>query len=306
MKLHHLRNLLAVARTGSVRAASRELDIAQPALTRSIQELERELGVPLFERKARGLVPTALGDAFIRRAKSVDNELLRARDEIAQMRGMTHGSVRVALAMVPHMALLPYALRPFLLRYPDVHLDIVDAVFPTVRAGVADGTMDCYIGPAPEQLSEGLLLEPLFENTRVIVGRRGHPMAKAKSLRDLAGAEWMSTSITAHAEHELGPLFRQHRLPAPKLVLQAHSALTLSVALVNSDLLTMLPIQWTEFHLTREALQTIAVKEILDAPTICIIRRAGLPLTPAAEHFCDLMRRAVAHMRLSKVTTDRG
>lgn len=300
MKLHHLRDLLAVARSGGVRAASRDIGIAQPALTRSIRELERELGVPLFERQARGLVPTALGEAFIRRAKAVDNELAHARDEIAQMQGLTLGNLRVAMAMVPHMALFPHVLRPFRLRYPGVRLDVVDAVFPTVEAGVVDGSFDFYIGPAPEQLPEGLLFEQLFVNTRVIVGRRGHPLAEARSLAELVDAEWMSTSITAQAEQEIEPLFAQHHLPPPKLVLQAHSALTLSVVLMYSDLLTMLPVQWTEFELTRGELQTIKVKELLAAPPICIIRRGGLPLTPAAEHFCDLIRRAVGHMKASK------
>ena len=300
MKLHHLRNLLAVAEQGSLRAAAREMGIAQPAVTRSIQELERELGVPLFERRARGVVPTVIGEAFIRRAKSVDNELSRARDEIAQLRGLTHGNVRVALSMAPHMALLPYALRPFRLRYPEVRLDIIDAVFPTVAGEVTGGTIDCYIGPLPETLPDGLIVEQLFANTRVILGRKGHPLAHAKSLRELVRAQWATTSITTQAEYELGPLFMQHQLPEPKLVLQAHSALTLIVSLLHSDLLAMVPVQWTDFSLTKDALQTIEVTETLEAAPICLIQRGGLPLTPAAEHFCDLLRRAVAHLGAGK------
>ncbi|MDM0036872.1 LysR substrate-binding domain-containing protein [Variovorax sp. J22P271] len=296
MKLHHLRDLLAVADHGSLRAAAREIGIAQPAMTRSIQELERELGVALFERRSRGIVPTAIGEAFIRRARSVDNELLRARDEVAQLRGLTHGSVRVALSMVPHMALLPEVLRPFRQRFPDVRLDILDAVFPTVAAEVQDGTIDCYVGPPPENLPEGLLVEKLFDNTRVIVGRRGHPLGSARSLSELVEAEWLTTSITAQAEHELGPLFAQHGLRPPTLVMQAHSALTLIVTLLYSDLLAMLPSQWMRFPLTRDVLQAFDISEPLAAPPICIIQRAGLPLTPAAEHLCDLLRRAAAHM----------
>ena len=296
MKLNHLRDFLAVAGHGSLRAAARELGIAQPAVTRSIQELERELGATLFERQARGVVPTAMGVAFLRRAKSVSNELLLARDEIDQLRGLTHGKVRVALSMVPHMALLPYALPQFRFRYPNVYLDIIDAVFPMVASELSDATIDCYIGPPPERLPDGLVNEKLFDNTRVILGRKGHPLGQAKSLRDIAGAEWISTSITAAAENELGPLFLLHRLPPPKIVLQSHAALTLIVSLINSDLLAMVPVQWTEFALTRDALQSIKVAEKLPAPPICIIQRVGLPLTPAAEHFCDLMRRAAVHL----------
>ena len=202
--------------------------------------------------------------------------------------------------MAPHMALLPYALRPFRLRYPEVRLDIIDAVFPTVAGEVTGGTIDCYIGPLPETLPDGLIVEQLFANTRVILGRKGHPLAHAKSLRELADAEWATTSITAQAEYELGPLFMQHQLPEPKLVLQAHSELTLIVSLLHSDLLAMVPVQWTDFSLTKDAMQTIEVTETLEAAPICLIQRGGLPLTPAAEHFCDLLRRAVVHLGAGK------
>ena len=297
MKLSQLRDFLAVAEQGSLRAAARELGIAQPAITRSIRELERELGATLFERQTRGVVPTPMGNAFLRRAKGVSNELLRAREELDQMRGVLHGNIRVALSMVPHMALLPYALRQFRAKYPEVHLDLLDAVFPTIASGIADGTVDCYIGPPPERLPEGLSTEKLFENMRVIVGRKGHPLSRAKSLKELAKAEWISTSITSEAVHELAPLFEKHRLAPPKIALQAHSALTLMVSLINSDLLAMLPQQWMHFPPTKDVLQVINVTDRLPAPPICIIQRVGMPLTPAAEHFCDLIRRAAAHQQ---------
>ena len=306
MKLTHLRDFLAVVEQGSLRAAARDLGIAQPAITRSIQELERELGVPLFERQTRGVVPTAMGNAFLRRARSISNELLRARDEIDQLRGVMHGHVRVALSMVPHMALLPYVLKQFRIRYPEVHLDILDAVFLTVGSRISDGTIDCYVGPPPERLPEGLAQEKLFDNTRTIVGRKGHPLAGAKSLRELADAEWLSTSITASAQEELGPLFLEHRLPPPKVVLQAHAALTILVSLTSSDLLAMLPMQWTAFPPTRDLLEIVDVAEKLPAPPICIIQRAGLPLTPVAEHFCDLMRRAAQHQKTGTVREARA
>ena len=67
MKLHHLRDIVAIAERGGLRAASRHLQIAQPALTRSLSELERELGAPLFERHSRGMALTAMGRAFVPR-----------------------------------------------------------------------------------------------------------------------------------------------------------------------------------------------------------------------------------------------
>jgi DNA-binding transcriptional LysR family regulator len=89
----------------------------------------------------------------------------------------------------------------------------------------------------------------------------------------------------------MGELFARHGLPSPRLALQTQSALTLMVALAYSDVLAMVPVQWTKFDLTAQALLPIPVKETLPAAPIVLVRRAGLPLTPAAELFVDLMRR---------------
>jgi LysR family transcriptional regulator, regulator of abg operon len=295
MKLNQLRDAVAVAERGSLRAAARHLGAAQPALSRSIHELERELGVPLFERRARGMVLTPMGEVLVRRAAAVLGEVRRAREEIDQLHGGVGGSVVAALSSVAHMALLPHALRAFRTRYPQVHLRIHEGVYPSAEAGLKDGTIDVYIGPTPgrsraPELSE----EKLFDNRRTILGRKGHPLAKARSLRELTAAEWAwaATSVTHDAEAELVELFQRHRLQAPRLALTATSALTLIVALMHSDLLALVPIQWTIFAPTARELVPIAVREPIGAPPIVAIRRAGLPLTPAAEFLVDLMRRA--------------
>ena len=80
MKFSQMRDVVAIAERGSLRAAARHLSLAQPALTRSIHELERELGVPLFERQPKGVIVTAMGKLFIRRATAVWGELRRAQE----------------------------------------------------------------------------------------------------------------------------------------------------------------------------------------------------------------------------------
>ena len=295
VKFSALRDFLAVAERGSLRGAARQLGSAQPAISRSIQELEKDLGVVLFERLPTGVRLTPMGEVFLRRASSVHNELRLAQEELDQLRGQTHGRLTVALSSVAHIALLPHALRPFRAKYPNVLMDVIDAVYPTIEADLRDSRVDCYIGPAPGDVAPDMLVEKLFDNTRIIVGRKGHPLVKAGSLKELVGAEWITTSITHKAEEELGPLFAQFGLPAPRLVLQAHSTLTFLVALAYSDLLMMLPLQWTQSPLLRHAVEPIRVKELLPAPPICLVRRSGLPLTPAAEYFCDMMRRAALH-----------
>lgn len=295
MKLQHFREVVAIAEQGSIRAAARHLQVAQPALTRSLADLERELGAPLFERRVRGVVATPLGQAFVRRAASILYEVRRTREEVEQLRGSTTGTVTAGLSIAAHLALLPTTLRPFRARYPGVRLHVIEGFYPTLESGLREGGVDFYVGPDPGRaLAPELSREVLFPNRRTVLCRAGHPLAAATSLRELCDADWATTSITIEAEDEIGILFERYGLPPPKLALRSQSALTLMTCLSHSDLLAMAPVQWSESTLTHGVLSTIPVEEELAAPAIVIIQRADLPLTPAATHLLDLMRRVQA------------
>ena len=293
MKLHQLRDVTAIAEHGSLRAAARNLGLAQPALTRSVRDLEHELGAPLFERRSRGMTPTAVGTAFLQRARAIMGDVQRAREEAEQISGASsaHGTVVAGLSGAAHVAMLPRALTRFRARYPDVQLRVIEGLYPTLESGLKDGSVDFYIGPKPERsVPKELTLEKLFDNTRAIMARIGHPLANATSLEELAGAEWVTTSITHRATEELGVVFARRRLPPPRLVMQTQSALSVIMAVAYSDALCMLPVQFTEFELTKKALVQIPIDELLPASPIVLVRRAGLSLTPAAECFADLLR----------------
>ena len=297
MKLNQLRDVAAIAKQGSLRGAARALGLAQPALTRSVRELEHELGAPLFERARRGMTLTTVGEAFVRRANAILTDVQRAQEEVEQISGGIGGSLVAGLSIAAHIALLPRSLQRFRKRYPDVRLRILEGFFPTLESGLKDGSIDFYMGPRPATpIPEGLLMEKLFDNTRLIICRSGHPLARRAtpgapaSLEDLTGAEWVTTSITHLADDELGAFFKKHRLPPPRLVAQTQSALSLIMLLLYSDMLAMLPIQFTQFALVKNAMTSIPVRESLPAPSMVLIRRAGLSLTPAAEYLVDLLR----------------
>lgn len=92
---------------------------------------------------------------------------------------------------------------------------------------------------------------------------------------------------------ELVDLLRLHGLPPPRLGARVTSSvLSLMTILAHSDLLAIVPQQRTEFAPTRGVLRKLDLKEEIAAPLISIIRGAALPLTPAAEFLCDLLRRA--------------
>lgn len=294
MKLSHLRDVIAAAECGSLRAAARQLGVAQPAITRSIREIEAELGVPLFERHQQGVRLTPMGQTFLRRAEAAQTELRRAREEIAQLRGEMRGQVAFGISAVSTLRLMPSALRAFRQRFPLAIIKMSEGFFHSFEPGILNGQLDFYVGPhhVPPGLSR-VHSEALFHNDRAIICRKGHPMARAESLRDLAGAEWIKQTLTDRGtEADFERAFEQHGLPPPQVVLHATSATATLMAVAASDLLTIVPAAMLSPPLDAGLFEVIGVKEQLSTAPICLVRRNDMPLTPLAETMSDLIRRA--------------
>ena len=292
MKLDQLQHLIAIVEQGSLRAAARRLDVPQPALTRSIRSLEKELGVDLFARQTTGMSLTAEGRRFQVRASAIVNEARRAKEEIQLVRGDYEGTVSAALSIMPHVGMLPSTLPVFNRTYPKVRLRISENLLPAVESALREGSVDFYLGAAPHQSpSAGLTMQHLCDNTRVVVGRKNHPLLKATHLKELAQADWATTAIDYNAEEDLARLFGNYQLPAPRVMFQARSAMSVLVALAQTDLLAMLPVQWIHNPMTRDLLQAFTLEEKIPAPSIVLVRRVDLPLTPPAEFFCDVLLR---------------
>ncbi|EEB82423.1 LysR substrate-binding domain-containing protein [Roseobacter sp. GAI101] len=293
MKFNQLRDFVAVAEAGSLRAASRRLELAQPAITRSIQELENSLGAQLFIRGARGVRLTPVGMVFLVRARNVLEEVRRAGEEVSQIQGSAEGNLVVGLSIAGHMGVLERVLRPFIRRYPRVRLHVIEGFLPTLESELLAGTVDFFIGPVSEDIvTPELDVSKLFDNERLVIARRDHPRSASRSLSDLNDVDWLTTSITHDAKDELSAVFAEHGLPPPRLIAKCQSALSILTFLMSTDMLAMVPRQWVESPLMKDLLIPFPLKERFGAPPICLVHRKGLGLTPAAEHFVTLVRKA--------------
>jgi len=296
VKLSQLRDVLAVSETGSLRAAGRHLGIAQPAITRSIREIEQELGATLFERHAKGVRLTEIGTAFVKRAHAVQAEILRAKDEVNQLKGRLSGKVSLALSTASSMVLLPKALSEFRKRYPEAVLSISETFFAPVERELLDGRTDLYVGPFETgSTANTFIVEKLFENQRRVVGRRGHPLAHAKTFAELSGTQWLRPATAERStEGDFEDSLAELGLHDPNIVLQSRSALITMLTLANTDLLTVVPQQWIDSPVTSALIEAFDLPPFRAAP-MCIVRRPDMPLTPMAEYLCDMMRRAGEH-----------
>ena len=299
MKLNHLRDVLAVAEHGSLRAASRVIGVTQPAITRSIREIEHELGAPLFERHARGVRLTHMGQIFARRAETVRSELRHARDEIAQMMGKTIGEVAIAMSTASCMSILPKAVNQFRLQFPDAVLKIDESFFQPIEDHLMSGTIDFFVGPIdPTTISPRFLVEPLLENRRIVVGRRGHGFGSAQNLSDLKEARWVRPTLSPRStEGDFDLLFKEYGLPPGNIVIHARSALITLLMVANGDFLTIVPESWMGFSPVTWLFETLETICPLPAAPICIVRRLDMPLTPIAEYLCDMVRRVAEQQK---------
>ncbi len=294
MKLSHLRDVLAVAEHGSLRAAGRRIGVAQPAITRSIREVEQELGATLFERHARGVRLTEIGTAFVRRASAVQSELRRAREEVEQLKGRNTGEISVSLSTASSLSLMPSAVKAFRKRFPDAVLKISESFFQAIEPEILSGAVDFYVGPIDvAAVSQQFAVEKLFDNRRLVLARKDHPLAGARQLSDLTEAEWVRPLLSgSNTDVDFDLLFKEQGHAPPRVALQARSAMVTLLVVLSSDLLTILPEQWLDFPLLSNLVAPLPLEKPLPGVAICIVRRRDMPLTPLAEVFCDLMRRA--------------
>lgn len=298
MKFHNLQGFITVARMGGVRPAARELGLSQPALTKSIRLLERELGMPLFDRTARGAVLNAFGRSFLVRAQHAANELKRGEDELHQMAGGAGGNVALAISGLPCLQLLPGALRVFRRRFPQATVRIVEGVYAVMLPELRANALDFALVPQPTRpLGSEFVVEPLFQDRCVVVGRKGHPLRGAKSLAELLDAEWVVTGEAGPQSIEFDAAFLSNGLRVPQANYQCESLIALLSIISNSDLLVFLPQKWLGNRVTEGLLEAIPVREHIDTPAICLIRREGLPLTPAAEALVNALTLEAQHRK---------
>ncbi|MGZ4617265.1 MAG: LysR family transcriptional regulator [Frankiaceae bacterium] len=182
MELRQLEHFLAVAEEGSFgRAAAREF-MRQSSLSASLLTLERGLGTDLFVRGRRGTELTDAGHAFLAPARAVLKEVHRARDAVAEVKGLLRGTVCIAAVFVPRSIDMVDTVRRFGDQHPNVEVRIVPADPKTMVDLVADGQVDFAVTPRVARANAPLRFEPLVSSPLVIVCPLNHRLAGAREV----------------------------------------------------------------------------------------------------------------------------
>ncbi|NJD38778.1 MAG: LysR family transcriptional regulator [Geobacter sp.] len=179
MDLRQLRFFLAVARAGSFTRAAEKLHIAQPALSIAIRKLEQELDVALFNRRDRQITLTAEGEALARHARTIEQQVTEARQELDELRGLLRGEVRVGVPPMLSSAFFPQVVAAFKQRYPALQLSINGDSVLNIQRKIASGALDT--GVIAGEVPEGLESHLLMRDEVVACVYPSHPLARVTS-----------------------------------------------------------------------------------------------------------------------------
>lgn len=197
LRFRHLQLLLAVQRGGSLRAAAQAMNLTQPALSKALGEIEAGFGFRLFDRSARGLVPTDRGKAALRGATLLLEELAHVQQEVASSE-VAMMTLRVGAPPFVAHGYLPPVLAWLVRRDPPVRVSLLEERVPPLLAALAEGRVDALVSSYPAQLPQDLDVQlrfhKLFDTEYTLVAPPAHPLARRRrrlEWAELARLAWI-------------------------------------------------------------------------------------------------------------------
>jgi LysR family nitrogen assimilation transcriptional regulator len=199
IKLVQIRYFVAIVEAGSFVAAARELDVAQPALSRQIIVLEQELDQKLLRRIRRGATPTAAGKRFYLHARSILDQLEVAISDVQQDSAAPSGEVRVALSVGSASLIGPKLVQRMGERFPDVIVSIVDGLGYQTGDVIESGQVSFGLVAHAEALSGARVQSVLEENLFLVTKRKGDSANMSDvAFKDIGGMDLVMPDRRVH------------------------------------------------------------------------------------------------------------
>jgi DNA-binding transcriptional LysR family regulator len=222
-----LRPFLAVARAGTLSAAARELSVSQPALTKSVRKLEQQVGVPLFDRRARGMSLTASGAALLAHARMIEAQCRVADGELDALARGQAGRIRLGAGPYWGNTVVPRAIARLHERLPGLDVGLEVAVNTVIQPKLYAGELDVIVGALPESaaLPAGIERHDICRiNLRVVAGRH-HPLQRRTrvTVADLGRYPWVVYQHDRDVMDKLAALLQRGGAAPPEIRVETTS-----------------------------------------------------------------------------------
>lgn len=187
MELRRLEYFVALARERNFTRAAEQVSVSQPNLSKQIQELEREFGVPLIQKLGRQVHLTAPGEELLKHAERMLQQAEEIRLMMLDYRGMARGRLVVGSMGAPSVYLMPQVAARFKRALPDVELIIEGGHSQTIYQGLLDNSIHVGLAYLPSDIPM-FEITPLFEEELLLVAPKDHPLADREqvAIRELA------------------------------------------------------------------------------------------------------------------------
>ena len=292
VKFRHLQCFLAVAQLGGVQKAAESLSITQPAVSKTIAELESILGVKLFERGRHGAQPTREAQLFIPHANACVLALRQGVGLLAREGGAAAATLEIGMLPTVAASLAPALMKALAARWPRIVVRIATAANAELLERLKAGAIECAIGrlSEPERMI-GLAFEQLYNEPLVAVVRAGHPLlASTAPAAELARYPVVlppfGTLIRQSAEQLLGAC------GAPPLdsFIEVLSVSVARALTLENDAVWFVPLYAAEYDLSAGALARLPLPSAgTDEPVGLVLRTDAQP-TPVARTLIDAVR----------------
>jgi len=240
----YLANLLSVAKHGSFNRAATARGISQPALSNSIAQLERRLGVQVLDRTRSGSQLNEFGEILVRTAQVIDAVMRQTIDEVRLKRMGVEGPLRVGV--VPSLAIkfMPQVMAVLLKQHGALSITLVEGLDDHLLPALLTGELDLVLGPlagifpASAQIIEDVLFEDPFS---IGVGPR-HPLRNRRSLTlsELRDSPWILPLAANSYRRHIEALFMTEGIPWPNDCVHTSSLSLVESILAQSDRVTMI------------------------------------------------------------------
>jgi LysR family pca operon transcriptional activator len=302
VKFRHLQCFLAVAQFGGVQKAAASLSITQPAVSKTVAELETILGVRLFERGRHGAVPTREGQLFMPHANACVSALREGVDLLAQVEGAASATLSIGVLPTVAGALIPPVLRRFAQQWPRVSVRLATGANAELLERLKAGEIEFAVGRlADPERTVGLSFEQLFSEPLIAVVRAGHPLASDGAF-PAARLDGFTVVVPP-----FGTLIRQSAdsllaawgvLPLPAFV-EVLSVSTGRALALENDALWLVPQSAVEYELAHRLLVRVPLPVAGTDEPVGLIRRSDTQPSPVGQALIEALR-AVARERMAQ------
>jgi DNA-binding transcriptional LysR family regulator len=303
VRLRDLDTLIAVVQAGGIRRAAAALHLSQPAVSKAMQELEGALGVRLLERGRRGVEVTMYGEALVRRARGVIDELHSALLELDWLSDPDSGEARVGGGDTQHAGVLAATVRQLMDRHPRMNFVLESAqAAELVRDYLPQRLVDlAVVRPLTTPLPADIQGEVLYyEHLRVVAGP-GHPLVGRRRVRlsDLVDECWILSRNEVMPDTPVTSAFAAAGLPMPRRVIISGAVATRETLLAHGRYVTCVPHTLLHFVRNERHFRLLPVDlPPWSSPTLLMTLR-GRTLSPAAMRFIEMLWATSRPLRLS-------